>query len=621
MDDARSSCAPPNGATQPRRHEHAPGRGRRRRHRSQSPLTHGAEADERHRWALAEAGLYSRGDDALAQSGETEKFHWRKKEALQHRAGISPEEAAAREAARREETAQEVERLAARRMQRERAKREREETQSQAARLAESAAMAAWVAKEDDFQLEQTRRRAVIRVRENRAKPIDLLVINQLWVNPLQGRRQPSSDTDGSDSDDDGAGLEIDLEEPYAVLDGLLRDELTELHGEIRTFVELEKDDHGAVFWRNMLIVCDDALKRHHADPTGTARIDPSIAAETDAMLASRSYEDLGSLQASIRAKLRSGEPLDVEYWEQLLRRIVVWRSKAKLREMHAAVLTNRIAFLQRRQRREARRQQRAVAEQMEGGPKEAARGERDARPPCGPTPWDAAEMEPEPRTETQLLFEERQLPRMTLDDRRAGLVAARRCVLQRRFVPRSSHSAHHRSEDTAVASTDGESFADEMFRREAERPLDVEEEVFTEDVRLEQAPIYQWGDKYRARKPRFFNRVHTGYEWNKYNQTHYDTENPPPKVVQGYKFNIFYPDLIDMSKVPTYKILRNDDSDPAHRDTVLLRFSAGPPYEDIAFRIVDKEWEYSHRRGFRCSFDRGILQLYFNFKRLRYRQ
>ena len=29
------------------------------------------------------------------------------------------------------------------------------------------------------------------------------------------------------------------------------------------------------------------------------------------------------------------------------------------------------------------------------------------------------------------------------------------------------------------------------------------------------------------------------GYEWNKYNQTHYDTDNPPPKVVQGYKFNV----------------------------------------------------------------------------------
>lgn len=33
-------------------------------------------------------------------------------------------------------------------------------------------------------------------------------------------------------------------------------------------------------------------------------------------------------------------------------------------------------------------------------------------------------------------------------------------------------------------------------------------------------------------RKPRFFNAIKQGYEWNKYNQVHYDADNPPPKVV-----------------------------------------------------------------------------------------
>lgn len=36
---------------------------------------------------------------------------------------------------------------------------------------------------------------------------------------------------------------------------------------------------------------------------------------------------------------------------------------------------------------------------------------------------------------------------------------------------------------------------------------------------------------------------------------------------------------------------------EPGNEDTVLLHFSAGPPYEDIAFRIVNREWEYSHKR------------------------
>jgi len=96
-----------------------------------------------------------------------------------------------------------------------------------------------------------------------------------------------------------------------------------------------------------------------------------------------------------------------------------------------------------------------------------------------------------------------------------------------------------------------------------------------------------------------------------------------------SHQFNIFYPDLIDKTKAPTYKIVR----DPNDTDTCLLYFSAGPPYEDIAFRIVDREWEYSHKRrdfsyilydivltwvnrGFRSSFDRGCLSLWFNFRR-----
>ena len=95
------------------------------------------------------------------------------------------------------------------------------------------------------------------------------------------------------------------------------------------------------------------------------------------------------------------------------------------------------------------------------------------------------------------------------------------------------------------------------------------------------------------------------------------DKENPPPKVVQGYKFNIFYPDLIDKTKAPTYTV-HEFKPDPAYS---IITFKAGPPYEDIAFKIVQKKWEYGHKRGFKCKFERGVLYLYFNFQRVRYRR
>lgn len=163
-----------------------------------------------------------------------------------------------------------------------------------------------------------------------------------------------------------------------------------------------------------------------------------------------------------------------------------------------------------------------------------------------------------------------------------------------------------------------------EMVLEEAAKGMGENEEAFTEEVEVKPSrrshdaieSSYARNDKFRPRKPLYFNRVHTGYNWTKYNRTHYDHDNPPPKTVQGYKFNIFYPDLIDTSKTPSYHISKTDNP-----DVCIITFKAGPPYLDIAFKIVDRPWERSHKRGYRCSFDRGVLQLWFYFQRYRYRR
>jgi hypothetical protein len=112
--------------------------------------------------------------------------------------------------------------------------------------------------------------------------------------------------------------------------------------------------------------------------------------------------------------------------------------------------------------------------------------------------------------------------------------------------------------------------------RMDAEADLDEddEEELFNTEAALAHPTTYTWEDKYRPRKPRYLNRVHTGYEWNKYNQTHYEyvprpaithypnqsrsSDNPPPKVVQGYKVMLIcspYLDPADMTSSSTYSI------------------------------------------------------------------
>jgi hypothetical protein len=62
----------------------------------------------------------------------------------------------------------------------------------------------------------------------------------------------------------------------------------------------------------------------------------------------------------------------------------------------------------------------------------------------------------------------------------------------------------------------------EEMYSREASLSMDESEEVFTTEFPLENKS-YSWHDKYRPRKPKYYNRIHSGFEWNKYNQTHYD--------------------------------------------------------------------------------------------------
>lgn len=374
-----------------------------------------------------------------------------------------------------------------------------------------------------------------------------------------------------------------------------------------------------------MMVICKDQLDRIKTNKR--LGVEAAAAVETDitALLQGKTYDHLVVLQKQVQAKLSSGEPIDVDYWEALLKKLLVWKAKAKLKALHEVVVRNRLEQLRKRQRDEALQ---AQEELLAGVAKSASRGEARGVviPVAGGSEYEAGPVEdieeydrsmsPPLLDIRKLPYEERQIDIITPLDELRALLEQRRQVAGSRFVPKTAEAPVEVQHDPEAPSN-LDLASEALYRAEAERELDEEEELFNVEENIAHPTSYNWEDKYRPRKPRYFNRVHTGYEWNKYNQTHYDTDNPPPKVVQGYKFNIFYPDLIDKSKAPTYKIIK----EPGNDETVLLHFSAGPPYEDIAFRIVNREWEFSHKRGFRSSFDRGCLSLWFNFRRNFYRK
>ena len=143
---------------------------------------------------------------------------------------------------------------------------------------------------------------------------------------------------------------------------------------------------------------------------------------------------------------------------------------------------------------------------------------------------------------------------------------------------------------------------------------LGANEKAFNECVEVD--ANYDWSSKYKPIKPRYSNKVKMGFDWNRHNQAHYTSENLPPKTIQGYRFNIFYPYLVDKTKTPQYKIERCNTP-----DTCILRFHSGAPYEDIAFKIKNREWDMSEKSGFKNIFEKGILRLYFKFKRFKYKR
>lgn len=92
------------------------------------------------------------------------------------------------------------------------------------------------------------------------------------------------------------------------------------------------------------MVVCKDRLERLRAN----VRMGPDVLAahaavetEISTILSGRSYDQLIALQRQVQAKLQSGEPLDTDYWEGLLKSLLVWKAKVQysLRYLHPPVL------------------------------------------------------------------------------------------------------------------------------------------------------------------------------------------------------------------------------------------------------------------------------------------
>lgn len=122
--------------------------------------------------------------------------------------------------------------------------------------------------------------------------------------------------------------------------------------------------------------------------------------------------------------------------------------------------------------------------------------------------------------------------------------------------------------------------------------------------------------------KPDRVCKVKSGFTWTQYNRTHYDSRtNPPPKTIMWYDFTLFYPALAKTKRNPLHFFRIEDTPSGPQDEYCLLVFSVGPPYADVAYRIVRKQWD-PRRGGVRVSFDAtGKFRLFFRFASSNYRR
>lgn len=378
-----------------------------------------------------------------------------------------------------------------------------------------------------------------------------------------------------------------------------------------------------------MKTICQDRRK-HFAATQSSARGVSSVAGNIDKLLAPKSLADLLKLEGQIKSKLSSNEPIDTDYWEHLLQSLLIYKARANLRKISQSILESRLGGLRKQQAAEAD----ALKSRLEARLRTGLQANEQSPPgsvnPAAANGVDGERYSLDPEPLLRLRTEDKTLDALTAKEFARGVVEDRRKVLKLGYVPGQKRGGDSSSTESSSKrqriGEPQESKTSAMFDREVARGLSANEELLTSEVPVETKNKHLWPANVRPRKPQYFNRSILGYEWNKYNQTHYDHDNPPPKVVQGYKFNILYPDLADKTRAPTYKIEREGGrrrgevmAKAGEDDTCIIRFVAGAPYEDVAFRIVDREWDYSAKqaRGFRSSFDKGILQLHFQFKKV----
>lgn len=454
---------------------------------------------------------YTNTDNPFGDNNLLGTFIWNK--ALEKKGISHLEEKELKERNKRiqEDNRLELQKVKQLRLEREREKAMREQELELLQREKEAEHFKTWEEQEDSFHLRQAKLRSKIRIRDGRAKPIDLLA---KYI---------------SAEDDD---LAVEMHEPYTFLNGLTVADMEDLLEDIQVYMELEQGKN-VDFWRDMTTITEDEiakLRKLEASGKGPGErregVNASVSSDVQSVFKGKTYNQLQVIFQGIEGKIRAGGPnLDMGYWESLLQQLRAHMARARLRERHQDVLRQKLFKLKQEQGVESE----PLFPILKSEPSAAHSPEPEERPPSPGTSVDPVEpVEPEEATapgeaegeaEGEAVLMEEDLIQQSLADYDAGRYSPR--LLTAHELPLDAHVLEPHedlqrlqlSRQQLQATGDASESAEDIFFRRAREGMGQDEAQFSVEMPLG-GRAYLWADKYRPRKPRFFNRVHTGFEW-----------------------------------------------------------------------------------------------------------
>ncbi|CAA7046643.1 unnamed protein product [Microthlaspi erraticum] len=272
-----------------------------------------------------------------AQKASSERFVWWKKigKDVEHGKPLDQLFSIKAQKRRHREKMAELEKLKKAKEKRAAERARHEEDMALLARERSRAELQDWEKKEEEFCFDQSKVRSKIRLRQGRAKPIDVLYKHL---------------HDDSESDD----MEIELSsEPYMVFKGLTVQDLEELRDDIKTYLDSDRETSTRVkYWESLLVVCDweltEARKRDAIELLAQEKgLHSGVEADVRRLLDGKTHSELVQMQLHIESQLFSGVAKVVEYWEAVLKLLDIYKAKACLKEIHAETMIRHVHRLE----------------------------------------------------------------------------------------------------------------------------------------------------------------------------------------------------------------------------------------------------------------------------------